>query len=262
MGNEFEKLVYEKKERYCIITLNRPHALNSLDPQLHQELLAAINDFRSDDNMRVAILTGTGDRSFCTGSDLKKSMPPKESFAMGYLNENTYTPFEDLKTMKPLICAINGYAIGGGLELALICDIRIASRNASFGLSEVKVASIPGAGGTQRLPRAIPQAIAMKMLLTGERIDAEEAYRIGLISDLVDLEELLPTAEKIAKKITENGPLAINAVKKLAIQGQNMSLSEGIMAERLMWGTLRDSQDRIEGRKAFAEKRTPQYEGK
>jgi E-phenylitaconyl-CoA hydratase len=258
----YKNLFYEKKDNYCIITLNRPDALNSMDLTLKEELISAFEDFKYDHSLRVAILTGVGNRAFCAGSDLK-IMPSDDSFAVEYLNEDTHTHFiESLKCMKPIICAINGYAIGGGLELALACDIRIASDNASFGLSEVKVGSIPGAGGTQRLPRAIPQAIAMKMLLTGERIQAVEAYRVGLISDLVPLDELLATAEKIAQKISENGHLAVNAVKKLVIDGQNMSLDDGIQVERLMFGLLKNTVDRIEGRKAFSEKRKPIYKGK
>lgn len=256
-------IIYEKKEHYCIITLNRPHAMNSLDYEIREELIAALDDFKKDDDMRVAILTGMGDRAFCTGADLKKTMPPQTSFATDYLNENLNQHFlQSFKMMKPIICAINGYAIGGGLELALACDLRIASKNASMGLAEVKVGSMPGAGGTQSLPRAIPQAIAMKMLLTGERIDAQEAYRIGLISDLVEQEELMETAENIAQSIAKNAPLAINAIKKLATEGADMSLENGIAMERLMFGNLRDTEDRIEGRKAFAEKRKPVYKGR
>lgn len=263
MDNSQKRLLYEKKENYCIITLNRPEALNAIDPELREELIETFEDFRRDDEMRVAILTGSGNRAFCVGSDLKKTMPTKESFASSYLNENLNQHFiNSLKVMKPIICAINGYAIGGGLELALACDIRIASKNASMGLSEAVVGSIPGAGGTQRLPRVIPHAIAMKMLLTGDRIDAEEAYRIGLISDLVELEDLLPTAEKIAQKIASNAPLSVAAVKLVANLGYDLPLESGMVMERLMFGNLQNSEDRIEGRKAFAEKRKPVYKGR
>jgi E-phenylitaconyl-CoA hydratase len=256
-------LKYEKKQHYAIMTLNRPEALNALDPETMQELYETFEDFNNDNDMRAVILTGSGDRSFCTGADLKKTIPTAgdESFVVGYLQKTTHF-IDSMKSMKPIICAINGYAIGGGLELALACDIRIASKNASFGLSEVKIASIPGAGGTQRLTRAVPQAIAMKMLLTGERIDSEEAYRIGLISDLVEWDQLLPYAEKVAQSICENGPLAVRAVKKVVTEGNDMNLEQGLMLERLMWGSLRDTEDRIEGRRAFGEKRKPQYKGK
>ncbi len=256
-------LIYEKRGKIAYLTLNRPDALNAIDPELQELLNDAWEDFVNDHSLWVAILTGAGDRSFCTGADLKKTMPPKESFAQLTFNgRNFVVPFlPPLDQWKPIICAINGYAIGGGLELALSCDIIIASENAQFGLSEVRVASIPGAGGTQRLPRRIPYAIAMKMLLTGERIDAREAYRIGLVSEVVPHEELLPTAERIAQQICENGPLAVRAVKMAVTKGLDMPLSQGLELERLLWGTLRDTKDRIEGRKAFAEKRKPQYRG-
>ena len=153
-------------------------------------------EVRNDDDIRVAILTGTGEKSFCTGTDMKKTPPPAECMASIWLREGQPI-VPHMKTWKPIICAINGYAVGGGLEMALACDLRIASSNAKFGLTEVKVASLAGLNGTQCLPRAIPQAVAMKMLLTGEMIDAQEAYRVGLISDVVRPEELMDLATQV-----------------------------------------------------------------
>lgn len=256
-------LIFEKKGKIAILTLNRPEAMNSMDPELQQNLADAWEEFSQDSNLWVAILTGAGDRAFCTGADLKKTMPPKESFAQqilgGFGDSRGVTP--SLKEWKPVICAVNGYAIGGGLELALACDIIIGSENSSYGLSEVKIGSIPGAGGTQRLPRRIPYQAAMKMLLTGLRIDAYEALKYGLISEITPQDQLLETAEKLALQICENAPLAVRAVKMAATRGMEMSLEQGLELEKLLWGTLRDTKDRIEGRVAFSEKRKPAYVG-
>jgi E-phenylitaconyl-CoA hydratase/naphthyl-2-hydroxymethylsuccinyl-CoA hydratase len=168
----------------------------------------------------------------------------------------------EMKTWKPIICAINGYAIGGGLEMALACDMRIASSKAKFGLTEVKVASLAGLNGTQSLPRAIPQAVAMKMLLTGERIDAEEALRVGLISDVVEPEKLMDVAKKYAEKIAANAPLSVRAAKQAALLGLDMPLDHGIAFSHLLWGILRDTEDRKEGFQAFSEKRSPNWQGR
>jgi len=176
-------VLFTKEGHVATITLNRPEQLNALDPDSWKEFHEILRSAKVDPEIRVLILTGAGEKAFCTGSDLKKSMPPATNFASTYFEEeNLLAPME---MWKPIICAINGFAIGGGLEMALACDIRIASEKASFGLAEVKVGSLPGLGGTQRLIRFIPKAIAMRMLLTADRITAAEAYRVGLISDIV-----------------------------------------------------------------------------
>ena len=264
-------IVYEKKDRIALIKLNRPEVLNALDPQSIQLFQNALIDFRDDSSLWTAIITGTGDRGFCTGADLKSTLPPEEKFAHAYflpekesIGQGMYIRGLDITSLsieKPIIAAINGHAVGGGLEIALTCDMRLASENATFGLVEVKVASIPALGGIQRLIRGVPMAVAMKMLLTGERIDADEAYRIGLVSNVYPLPELLPKAFKLAERVCENGPLAVRAVKRLVQWGQNMPLDQAIELEQLMWGVLRDTDDRIEGRVAFEQKRRPQYKG-
>ncbi|WP_459904018.1 enoyl-CoA hydratase/isomerase family protein, partial [Desulfosarcina cetonica] len=169
---------FKIENHVAYITLNRPEAMNSLDPESTIQLKEIWGQVRGDDDIRVAVLTGTGEKSFCTGTDMKKTPPPAECMASIWLREGQPI-VPHMKTWKPIICAINGYAVGGGLEMALACDLRIASSNAKFGLTEVKVASLAGLNGTQCLPRAIPQAVAMKMLLTGEMIDAQEALRVG-----------------------------------------------------------------------------------
>lgn len=256
-------ILFEVQDHIATITLNRPQAMNSIDPETRGELYDTWRRIAQDDDIRVAILTGAGEKAFCTGSDLKKTMPPKESFAeLTFGRAQSDHLLAGLDTDKPLICAINGYAMGGGLELALACDIRIASTNAMFALSEVRIGSMPGAGGTQRLPRAIGASNAMLMLLTGDRVDAQEALRMGLVSQVVAQAALLPAARAIAQRIASNAPLSVRAIKRLVHSGMDMPLPAAIDAERYAFGLLRDTQDRIEGRKAFQEKRTPVYRGR
>jgi len=254
---------YEISERIATITLNRPEAMNSLDPESLAELNDAFQRVNAERDARVVILTGAGDKAFCTGSDLKKTMPPKESFAeLMFGRPKWLYPFAGLEIDKPMICAVNGYALAGGMELALACDIRIASTNAQFGQSEVCIGSIPAAGGTQRLPRMIGMSDAMLMMLTGDRIDAEEALRIGLISRVVAPADLMAVTREIAVRIAANAPLAVRAVKRLVRDGMDIPLLTAIQSEQFALGLLRDSQDRIEGRLAFQEKRKPNYQGR
>ncbi len=256
-------LRFSVEDKIAILILNRPEALNALDPQTQVELSDALNRVRTDPEIRVAIISGEGQKAFCVGADLKKTMPPQESHAQltfgGGPREVRWV--DAIEMDKPLICAINGMAMGGGLEMALACDIRIAVDTAKFALPEVRVGSIPGAGGTQRLPRAIGMSDAMLMLLTAEAIDAQEALRIGLISRVVSADRLMNEARAIATKIAANAPLSVNAVKGLVRRGLNMPLADAINEERMTWGLLRDTKDRIEGRLAFQQKRKPVYRG-
>ena len=251
------------EQQIAVVTLNRPEAMNSVDPEMRRLLHKTWERIRTDDEIRVAIVTGAGDKAFCTGSDLKKTMPTQDSFARQvFAQPSSGAIVAGLATDKPLIAAVNGYAMGGGMELALACDIRICSENAQFALSEVKVGSLPGSGGTQRLPRAIGMSDAMLMLLTGDRIDANEALRTGLVSRVVPQAQLLATAHEIAARIAANAPLSVRAVKRLVQQGMDMPLSHAMDVERYVFGLLYGSEDRVEGRKAFAEKRKPNYKGR
>ncbi|MBF8185010.1 enoyl-CoA hydratase/isomerase family protein [Nonomuraea sp. K274] len=244
------------------IVLNRPEAMNSIDPETRAMLHAAWERVNTDESIRVALITGAGDRAFCTGSDLKRTMPPAESYAQIAFGDGGDHLLKGFPRDKPVIAAINGYAIGGGLEIALACDIRICSETAQFGLAEVQIGSIPGAGGTQRLTRMIGRSTAMQMLLTGDRIDAAEAHRVGLVSEVLPAGELLRRAREVADRIARNAPLAVRAVKRLATEGPDLPLERGLDLESYVWGLLRDTEDRIEGRKAFAEKRAPRFQGR
>jgi E-phenylitaconyl-CoA hydratase len=251
------------EKRIATIVLNRPEAMNAVDPGMRALLHQTWERVRSDNDIWVAIITGAGEKAFCTGSDLKKTMPTSDTYAQQlFASPNSGALIAGLGTDKPLIAAVNGYAMGGGMELALACDIRVCSTNAQFALSEVKVGSIPGSGGTQRLPRYIGMSDAMLMLLTGDRIDAAEALRTGLVSRVLPPAELLPAARAIAEKIAGNAPLSVRAIKRLVHQGQDMPLSHAMDTERYVFGLLFNSEDRIEGRKAFAEKRKPEYKGR
>ncbi len=251
---------FEVTNHVAYVTLNRPEAMNALDPESVSDLNRIWHEVASNPDIRVSVLTGAGGKSFCTGTDMKATPPATECMAAVYLRDGLPI-VPAMKMWKPIIAAINGYAVGGGLEIALACDLRIASTNAKFGLTEVKVASLAGLNGTQLLPRAIPQAVAMKMLLTGEMISSEEALRYGLISDAVAPEELMILATAYAEKIANAAPLSVQAAKQAAVIGRDMPVEHGILFSHLLWGVLRDTEDRKEGFKAFAEKRSPLYRG-
>lgn len=253
---------FNKEGHVAYITLNRPEAMNSLDPESLAQIKEIWTEVKNDYDIRVSVLTGAGEKAFSTGTDMKKTPSPTECMAATYLKDEPMTPLPYMKMWKPIIGAINGYAVGGGMEMALACDLRIASTNAKFGLTEVKVASLAGINGTQAIPRAIPQALAMKMLLTGELIDAQEAYRIGLISDLVEPDQLMDLAAQMAERIAQNAPLSVKAAKQAAVVGMDLPYDHAIAYSQLLWGILRDTEDRKEGFTAFAEKRTPEWRGK
>lgn len=254
-------LKYEKKGRIAYITLNRPEALNAFNPELVQAFSEALIDFRDDENLWVAIITGAGERAFCAGADIKTLLPRmKEQITKPWLQPVTI--MRGLEIYKPLIAAVNGHALGGGLEVALACDIRIASENATFGLPEVRLGLIAGWGGCARLPRVIPIAKAAEILLTGQPMSAQEAYRIGLVNEVVPLDQLMPTAERWAQRIMEPGPLAVRAAKEIMVKSMNMTLEESLKLEWQKIGELFYTQDAEEGQRAFIEKRKPNFQAK
>lgn len=257
----FQNIIYEKRGAVAVLTINREAQLNAINAQTSSEMYRAWEDFRDDDNLRVAILTGMGQKAFSTGMDLVATARGENQFEGG-----RPVPFggftKRLPIYKPIIAAINGFCLAGGMELALTCDIRICTPEARFGLPEVRWAIMPGAGGTQRMPRAIPQAWANYLILTGEQIDAETALRIGLVSHIVPREELMDRAHQIANIICERGPLAVRAAKEAINRGLDMPLDHGLAFEDLLLGRLMATEDAKEGPRAFAEKRKPEYRGR
>lgn len=261
-------IIYEKKDKIAIITINRPEAMNAIDPETSEELGKAWTDFRDDPNLWVAILTGAGEKAFSAGADLKKMIPflGKLSPFERKEREDKFPGFggitRNLNIWKPIIAAINGFCLAGGLEMAISCDLRIAAEHATFGLLEVSRGIIPGAGGTQRLPRMIPITKAMEIILMAQRIDAQEALRLGLVNRVVPAPEVMPTALKMAEAILQNGPLAVRAAKEAIIRGLSLPLEEGLRLESVLQSYLLKTEDAIEGPKAFAEKRKPNFKAR
>ncbi|MBI2766949.1 MAG: enoyl-CoA hydratase/isomerase family protein [Chloroflexi bacterium] len=257
---QFETILYEKKGPVAVLTLNREKALNSINAQASREMEQAWVDFRDDPALRVAILTGIGEKAFSTGMDLVATAGGENQFEGRRSEFGGFT--KGMPIYKPIIAAINGFCLAGGLELALTCDIRICVPEARFGLPEVRWAIMPGAGGTQRLPRAIPQAWANYLILTGEQMDAETALRLGLVSHVVPREELMDRAMQIAGIICERGPLAVRTAKEAISRGQDMPLDHGLAYEGVLLARLMGTEDAKEGPRAFAEKRKPEYHGR
>ncbi|SFC64489.1 Enoyl-CoA hydratase/carnithine racemase [Bacillus sp. OV322] len=245
----------------AVMSLNRSKAANALSRQMLNEMKAALQSIHEDEFIRCLILTGSGEKVFCAGADLKEraGMNELEVRNTVALIRETINRVEELPV--PVICAMNGSAFGGGLELALASDIRIASSHSSFGLTETSLGIIPGAGGTQRLPRLIGLAKAKELIFTARRIDAKEAERIGLISKTASKESLMEEAFTLAREIAGNAPLALRASKKAINQGAETGLQAGLKIEELCYGTIIDTNDRLEGLQAFKEKRKPVYTG-
>ncbi len=245
-----------KEGRIVVITINRPEAMNALGGGVREGLNDAMLDFRDDPELWVAILTGAGEKAFCAGADIKGFLAP--SGPAQRLSERVRAD----QIWKPFIAAINGYCLGGGLELAMTCDIRIAADHATFGLPEINIGFMPGGGGPVRLPRFIPRALAAEIMLTGERINAQEAYRIGLINKIVPLAELMPTAKKMAETMCQKGPVGLRATKECMLRGYNMTLEEALQLNSDLAARVRSTEDFKEGARAFVEKRPPAYKGK
>ena len=258
MGYEF--IVYEKRGRIAYLTINRPDRLNALHPPANSEIRDAMTDFRDDPDAWVAIITGAGERAFSAGNDLKytaergRHRRPVGSAPFGGITS-------DFECWKPIIAAVNGFALGGGLELALACDIIIAAEHAEVGLPEVRVGLVAGAGGVHRLPRHVPLKVAMGMMLTGRRIPAQEAYRIGLVNEVVPQSKLMETAEGWASDILKGAPLSVRASKQMALSGLPWPLEIAMGRTYSEHERAKASDDFVEGPRAFAEKRKPNWTG-
>ena len=251
-------MLYEKRDRIAIVTINRPEAMNAFTPDMLQAMDAAFADFNKDPDLWVAILTAAGEKSFCAGMDLKAAIPlVNEGDEMGYA-DHTKRPFSDV--FKPIIAAVNGYCIAGGLEFLQGTDLRIAAEHATFGLGEVRWGIIPTGGSHIRLPRQIPWAVAMELLLTGRPITAKRAYDIGLVNEVVAADQLMPTALKWAETICKNGPLAVRTAKEIAVRA--LGLESGFVLEKAIGARVFASEDAKEGPRAFAEKRPPRFTGR
>jgi enoyl-CoA hydratase/carnithine racemase len=257
-----ENVLYEKKGAIAYVTLNRPKVLNALNQRTWQDLKAAFEDARDDADVRGAILTGAGDKAFIAGADIGElaqvtavEAERSSTFGQGVLNL-----IENLG--KPVVAAINGFALGGGCETAMACTIRLATESARFGQPEVKLGVPPGGGGTQRLPRLVGKGRALQLILSGEMISAQEAYRIGLVNEVVPAADLIPRAEAILKQISANAPLAVRVSLEAVNKGLETSQTEGLALEASFFGLCAGTEDKQEGTRAFLEKRAPQFQGR
>ncbi len=253
---------YEAQGGVATITLDRPEVLNAMNNVMREELLDVFTRLRTDDQIRAVVVTGAGERAFSAGADIREFLEPpiptrfrEERRRLDFRHEMDRCP-------QPLIAAIRGYALGGGLELALACDIRIATEDAQLGLTEINLAIIPGGGGTQRLPRLVGRGKALEMILTGMRVPAAEALRIGLVERVVPVDDLLPAAHALAHAMAEKAPIALRYAKEAVVGGLQLPLADGLRLENDLATLLRTTEDRVEGARAFVEKRKPRWSGR
>ena len=257
-----ENVLYEKKGPVAYVTLNRPKVLNALNQRTWQNLRAAFEDARDDADVRGVILTGAGDKAFIAGADISElaqvsAVQAERSSSYG---QEVLNLVENLG--KPVVAAINGFALGGGCETAMACTIRLATESARFGQPEVKLGVPPGGGGTQRLPRLVGKGRALQLILSGEMISAQEAYRIGLVNEVVPAAELVPRAEAILKQIFANAPVAVRYSLEAVNKGLETSQTEGLALEASFFGLCAGTEDKQEGTQAFLQKRAPQFQGR
>jgi enoyl-CoA hydratase len=258
----FENVLYEKKDCIAYVTLNRPKVLNALNRKTLGELKAVFEDAGNDPAVLGAILTGSGNKAFIAGADISEIAAVTslggEQFARD--GQSVFNLIENLG--KPVIAAVNGFALGGGCEAAMACTIRLAADGAKFGQPEVKLGIIPGFGGTQRLPRLVGKGLALQLILSGEIISAQEAYRIGLANEVVPAEQLIPRAEAILKQISANAPLSIRFSIEAVNKGLETSQTEGLLIESSLFAICAGTEDKKEGTSAFLEKRAPEFQGR
>jgi enoyl-CoA hydratase/carnithine racemase len=258
----FSNILFEKRDSIAYVTVNRPKVLNALNMATMEELRAAFHEIKNDRDVRVVILTGAGEKAFIAGADIAElaghdALSGKEYTHRG---QSVLNLIENLG--KPVIACINGFALGGGCEIAMACTLRLASETARLGQPEVKLGIIPGYGGTQRLPRLVGKGVAMQLVVTGDMITAGEAHRIGLVNEVTAPAELIPRAEAIARKIIANAPLAVQYAIEAVNKGMETTLAEGLYLEAVLFGVACSSEDKKEGTTAFLEKRSPQFKGR
>jgi enoyl-CoA hydratase/carnithine racemase len=257
-----ENLLYEKKGAIAYVTLNRPRVLNALNQKTWENLRTAFEDARDDVAVRGVILTGAGDKAFIAGADISElaQVTAVEAEKSSSYGQEVLNLVENLG--KPVLAAVNGFALGGGCETAMACTIRVASEHAKFGQPEVKLGLIPGGGGTQRLPRLVGKGRALQLILSGEIISAQEAYRIGLVNEVVPAAELITRAEAILQQIFANAPVAVKYSLEAVHKGLETSLAEGLALEAAFFGLCAGTEDKNEGTQAFLQKRAPQFQGR
>src|SRR5262252_6237151 len=257
-----KNVLYEKKGAIAYVTLNRPKVLNALNQQTWEDLRAAFEDAREDAEVRGVILTGAGDKAFIAGADIGElaNVTAVEAQKSSSYGQAVLDLIEGLG--KPVVAAVNGFALGGGCETAMACTIRVASENAKFGQPEVKLGVIPGGGGTQRLPRLVGKGRALQLILSGEMISAQEAYRIGLVNEVVPAADLINRAEAILKQIFANAPLAVKYALDAVNRGLETSQAEGLSLEAALFGLCAGTEDKKEGTQAFLQKRAAQFQGR
>ena len=255
-------VVYEKKGAFAYVTVNRPKVLNALNKATWADLRTAFEDARDDAAVRGVILTGAGDKAFIAGADISElaRVTAFEAEQSSRFGQEVLDLIEDLG--KPVIAAVNGFALGGGCETAMACTIRIAAEHAQFGQPEVKLGLVPGGGGTQRLPRLVGKGRALQLILSGGMISAQEAYRIGLVNEIVPATDLITRAEAILKQISANAPIAVKFALEVTNKGLETSQSEGLLLEASYFGLCAATEDKKEGTSAFLEKRAPQFQGR
>ena len=256
------KVLYEIKDKIAYITINRPEVMNAMDPETYKLLSESWQDVRDNPEVIAAVITGAGERAFTAGADLKSAIPRQPEKYELWLTQKDMILNRGLEVWKPVVAAVNGYCLAGGMTLLMATDIRVASEDAVFEISEVKRGIFSANGGTQRILKQFPYAIAMEMMLLGRRLTAEEAFRFGLVNKVVPKGTALEGAEEYARKFREMPPLALQAIKELVVRSQSLPLEQGIRLESAMFELIRTTEDAKEGPRAFAEKRPPKYQGK
>lgn len=259
---EFKFIIYEKSGGVAMVTLNRPEALNAFSKDVVEEVLLALEDVRNDENVRVLILTGAGEKAFSVGADIKAmaGMTALKARELSLMGERLCLALENLE--KPVIAAINGYALGGGLEVAMSCDLRLASENARMGQTEINYGLIPGWGGTQRLTRLVGRTKAKELIFTGKMIDAKTAEQLGLVNMVVPTDKFREVVRQFASELATKAPVALKVAKAVINKGADISLDSALALEREGFGVVASSEDVKEGVSAFTEKRKPSFKGK